>query len=92
MRTLRAFWTDHADAEATLRAWYMDARRSEWKTPQDIKVVYPNASVLPENRVVFNVRGNTYRLVVAVNYEFGAIYVRFVGTHAEYDKIDARTI
>jgi mRNA interferase HigB len=73
-------------------AWYRDAARAEWLTPQDIKDAYVNASFLADNRVVFNIRGNTYRLVVAVRYEIGIIFVRFVGTHAQYDKIDATTI
>jgi mRNA interferase HigB len=92
LRTLREFWTSHADAEDTLRAWYADAKQAEWKTPEDIKAVYANASVLGHNRVVFNFRGNTYRLIVAINYQIGIIYIRFVGTHAEYDKVDAETI
>ena len=91
-RTLREFWTDHADAETALRAWYSDAEKAEWKTPEDIKQTYANASILGNNRVVFNIRGNTYRLIVAINYAFGIVYIRFVGTHTEYDKVDAETI
>jgi mRNA interferase HigB len=91
-RTLREFWTNHADAETALRAWYADAEKAEWTTPEDIKDTYANASILGNNRVVFNIRGNTYRLVVAINYAFGIVYIRFIGTHAEYDKIDAETI
>jgi len=92
LRTLREFWTTHADAEEALRAWYADARQAEWKTPADIRAVYANASIAGHNRVVFNIRGNTYRLIVAINYRFGIVYIRFVGTHAEYDKVDAETI
>lgn len=92
LRTLREFWTAHADAEEALRAWYADARQAEWKTPGDIRAVYANARILSNNRVVFNIRGNTYRLIVAINYGYRTVYVRFVGTHAEYDKVDAETI
>ena|SRR5579859_7355593 len=92
LRTLREFWTDHSGAEAALRAWHADARHADWKTPEDIKATYANASILGNNRVVFNIRGNTYRLIVAVNYAFGIVYVRFVGTHAEYDRVNAETI
>jgi mRNA interferase HigB len=89
---LREFWLSQADAEDALRAWYADAQHADWKTPADIRAVYANASVLANNRVVFNIRGNTYRLIVAIHYASGIVYVRFVGTHAEYDRIDAETI
>ncbi len=92
LRTLREFWTDHADVEAALRAWYADAKRADWKTPEDIKAVYASASILSANRVVFNLRGNNYRLIVAINYGVGIIYIRFVGTHTAYDKINAETV
>lgn len=92
LRTLREFWTDHADVEAALRAWYADAKRADWKTPEDIKAVYASASILSANRVVFNLRGNNYRLIVAINYGVGIVYIRFVGTHAAYDKINAETV
>jgi mRNA interferase HigB len=92
LRTLREFWTQHADAEGALRAWYDDTRKAHWRSPQDIKREYANASILGSNRVVFNIRGNTYRLIVAANYAAGIVYVRFIGTHAEYDKINAETI
>lgn len=75
-----------------MRAWYADARRANWKSPNDIKATYANASIVANNRVVFNIRGNQYRLVVAVNYAFEVVYVRFVGTHSAYDRIDAETI
>ena len=92
LRTLREFWTSHADAEEALRAWHADARRAHWRSPADIRANYANASILANNRVVFNIRGNTYRLIVAVNYPLEIVYIRFVGTHAEYDRIDAATI
>nr|WP_232225055.1 type II toxin-antitoxin system HigB family toxin [Dactylococcopsis salina] len=64
----------------------------QWQTPADIKRVYANASILPNNRVVFNIKGNDYRLIVHVRYDIGIIFIRFVGTHQEYDKVDATTI
>lgn len=91
-KTLRAFWERHPDAEAALKAWYHDTRSATWKTPNDIRQVYATASIIANNRVVFNIRGNQYRLVVAVNYTHEIVYIRFVGTHHEYDRIDATTI
>ncbi len=91
-RTLREFWERHTDAEDALTAWYQDASRATWRTPDDIRALYATASFVPNNRVVFNIRGNSYRLVVHVVYRTGRVYVRFVGTHAEYDRIDAETV
>jgi len=90
--TLRAFWEQQPDAQQALEAWYHDARRSVWKSPADIKDVYRNASIVANNRVVFNIKGNQYRLVVAVNYKFGIVYIRFVGTHQQVDRIDVTTV
>lgn len=92
LRTLRAFWERHPRAETPLRGWYAEANRATWRTPADIKTAHRNASFLPNNRVVFNIKGNDYRLVVAVRYTSTTMFIRFVGTHAEYDKIDAETI
>lgn len=89
---LRTFWEAHPDAETPLRSWYAVASRAVWKTPADIKVAYRNASFTGNNRVVFNIKGNDYRLVVAVRYGHGLMFVRFVGTHRQYDKIDVETI
>jgi mRNA interferase HigB len=75
-----------------LEAWYSDARRATWRSPSDIKDTYRNASIVGKNRVVFNIKGNSYRLVVAVQYEHGIVFVRFVGTHRDYDRIDADTV
>jgi mRNA interferase HigB len=85
-RTLREFWLRHADAEEALRAWFADTRRAHWKTPAEVRATYANASIVGNNRVVFNIRGNNYRLVVAIRYELEIVYIRFVGTHAEYDQ------
>ena len=92
LSTLRDFWTKHADAEMPLRAWHALASRADWSTPADIKAAYRNASFTANNRVVFNIKGNDYRLVVAVRYDKGLMYIRFVGTHREYDRIDVETI
>jgi mRNA interferase HigB len=91
-KNLRDFWKRHADAEQPLKAWHKEAALSVWKSPADVKRLYPSASILPDHRVVFNIKGNTYRLVVAVRYEFHLVYIRFIGTHSQYDVIDARTI
>jgi mRNA interferase HigB len=92
LKTLRAFWEQNPNARQALLAWYQDASRAKWQSPADIKRVYRNASILPNNRVVFNIKGNHYRLVVAIKYEFGIVYIRFIGTHPTYDRIDAETI
>lgn len=91
-KVLREFWERHPDSRQALQAWYADARQAAWQTPAEIKEVYRNASIIANNRVVFNIRGNRYRLVVAINYEYGIAYIRFVGTHEAYDRIDAATI
>jgi len=91
-KTLREFWKIHADAEQPLKAWHAKAKLAEWKTSNDIKNDYRNASFVANNRIIFNIKGNTYRLVVTINYDFGIIYIRFVGNHKDYDKIDTTTI
>jgi mRNA interferase HigB len=93
-RALRDFWRipKYADAEQPLKAWYRETRKVEWKTSQAIKAQYRSASFLRHNRVVFNIAGNKYRLVVKLNYAFGIVYIRFVGTHKQYDAIDPETI
>jgi mRNA interferase HigB len=91
-KRLSEFWAEHRDAEGPLRAWYSEVKQARWETSQDILDHYRTARTLPDNRVVFKIRRNRYRLVVKVNYNGGIVYIRFVGTHAEYDKIDAETI
>lgn len=90
--TLRAFWECHRTAEQPLKAWYDEARRAQWLTPQDIRDHYASASFVGGNRVVFNIKGNDYRLIVAVAWRFQAVYIKFIGTHAQYDRIDAATV
>jgi mRNA interferase HigB len=89
---LKAFWEQHPDAEQPLLAWIDEAKKAKWQSPSDIKAQYRNASILKSRRVVFTIKGNAYRLVVAVAYRYGALYVKFVGTHAQYDAIDADTV
>lgn len=90
--TLREFWLKHPEAAPSAQAWYRETRLRDWEGPSAIKRVSATASFLRDNRVVFNLCGNKYRLVVRVNYAYRAVYVRFIGTHAEYDKIDAERI
>lgn len=92
LKRLRLFWEKHPDTEEPLRAWHAVARRAQWRTPVDIRADYGNASFVGNNRVVFNIKGNDYRLIVIVEYRMGRLFVRFVGTHAEYDRIDAERI
>ena len=92
LKTLRLFWEQHPDAQQALQAWYRDTKRATWHTPADIKNVYRNASIVGNHRVVFNIRGNQYRLVVAINYPHGIVYIRFIGSHDDYNTIDATAI
>ncbi len=92
VKALRDFWDKHPDAEQALRVWNADVSRAVWKNPSDIKRLYPTASLLSENRVMFNIRGNNYRLVINVVYRLSRVYIHFVGTHNDYDKIDAGTM
>ncbi|MES2389915.1 MAG: type II toxin-antitoxin system HigB family toxin [Bacteroidota bacterium] len=89
---LRDFWLTHPDAEKQLKEWYKVAVKSDWKNPYEIKSLYPKTSIIPGDRLVFNIKGNTYRLIVKISYHYQMIYVRFIGTHSEYDKIDVATI
>ncbi|MBK1714842.1 type II toxin-antitoxin system HigB family toxin [Rubrivivax gelatinosus] len=91
---LEAFWLNplYRNSEQALKAWYAEAARASWTCPQDIKNQYRSASFVGNNRVVFNIKGNDYRLIVALAYDFGALYIKFVGTHQQYDAIDAATV
>ena len=90
--TLRAFWELHPEAEQPLKAWYEEATNARWTQPADIKAQYRSASVLKNRRVVFNIKGNDYRLIVAIAYQLQIVYVKFVGTHQAYDAVDAETV
>ena len=89
---MRDFWEHHSDSEQYLKTWSDTARNSKWLSPNDVKQTYVTASILKNGRVVFNIKGNSYRLIVKFNYENQWALIRFIGTHAEYDKIDAETI
>jgi mRNA interferase HigB len=91
-RALNDFWALHLDAEKPLLAWYREVEKEDWDTPAKVKTRYRAASIVGGNRVVFNIKGNKYRLVVRINYPYRVVYIRFVGTHAEYDKIDAEDV
>ena len=90
--TLREFWQKYPDSEQSLKAWFYDVKSANWQSPSDIKNVYANASIIANNRVVFNIRGNRYRLIVHVRYDIGIVFIRFIGTHQDYDKIDSTII
>ncbi len=95
LSTLRTFWEKHpgtADVREPVLAWYRHVLQADWATPADVKADFRSASILKEGRVVFNLAGNKYRLVVWINYAYRIVYVRFIGTHAQYDRIDARKI
>ena len=87
--TLREFWERHPDTEETLQSWYKVAEQATWNTPADVRRSCANARVIGRDRVIFNIRGNNYRLVVRIDYPLKKVYVRFIGTHAEYDRINA---
>ena len=92
--TLRNFWTlpGRGDAEQPLRTWVQVARAADWSNPAEVKLMFRSADILPNDRVVFNIAGNKYRLVVWINYPYRVVYIRFVGTHRQYDSVDAQSI
>ena len=89
---LREFWEIHNDSEEQLKIWYKEASNATWNSPNDIKNEYARASILKDNRVIFNICGNKYRLVAKIQYKRQWVFIRFIGTHSEYDKIDANNI
>jgi len=94
IKTLRVFWSDpeFSDSEEPLKSWYAIAKSADWAKPQDVKNQFGNASIVKDNRVVFNIAGNKYRLIVKFNYPYKVGYIRFIGTHKQYDAIDAEKI
>ena len=94
LRNLESYWQqpNRNDAEGSLKAWFAEAKLAQWTTPQDVKNQYANASIIAIKRVVFNIKGNDYRLIVAIAYRMQYVHVKFMGTHAEYDKVDAATV
>ncbi|MEQ9466776.1 MAG: type II toxin-antitoxin system HigB family toxin [Ekhidna sp.] len=91
-KILRDFWARHEDAEQALKTWYREASKADWKNPNEVKNQYIKASILKNNRVVFNICGNSYRLIVKINYDRSWVFVRFIGTHSEYDNVDVGNI
>ena len=91
-RTLREFWVRHSDAETALQSWHRKTERAHWNSPSELVAYNARASVVGSNRAVFRIKGNDYRLVVEVNYRRQIVFIRFIGTHAEYDRIDVREV
>ncbi|OFX28149.1 MAG: addiction module toxin RelE [Bacteroidetes bacterium GWA2_31_9] len=91
-KTLKEFWSIHNDVENQLKSWIFNIENSTWKSFNDVKQIYRSADLLKDNRIVFNIKGNDYRLIVKVNFDRGQVYIKFIGTHSEYDKIDANTV
>ena len=91
---LREFWQKpgHRDAEQPLKAWFREAQKADWLSPAQVKAAFRNASIVANDRIVFNIAGNKYRLVVRVNYPYRILYIRFVGTHHDYDKINVSEV
>jgi mRNA interferase HigB len=87
-KILRDFWDKHADSEEQLKTWFKEALKTNWTSPADIKSEYPKASILKDRKVIFNICGNKYRLIVRINYKRGWVFILYIGTHLEYDKID----
>ena len=92
IKILKEFWTNYPDSEQHLKAWVDEVKQAKWQQPADIKSKYRSASVLKNRRIVFNIKGNDYRLIVSVAYRFSAVYIKFIGTHKQYDKVDAEII
>ena len=91
-KTLKKYGEDVPDAKGLLDAWYHEAVKADWKTPNDVKEQYRNASILKGGRVVFNIAGNKFRLITWINYQLNIVFIKFIGTHAEYDKINAEEV
>lgn len=92
IKNLKDFWEQHPDAKGVLKAWVDEAKHAAWQSSHDIKARYPRASILGNKRVVFDIKGNDFRLIVSVAYRFGAVYIKFIGTHADDDKVNAETV
>jgi len=92
-RTLKKFWTKHNQAESLLRVWYALVHRAEWASPADVKQDFgTTVDFVGDNRVIFDIGGNKYRLVVRISYTFKRVLIKFIGTHQEYDRIDPETV
>ncbi|MCX6279928.1 MAG: type II toxin-antitoxin system HigB family toxin [Bacteroidetes bacterium] len=91
-KILKEFWEKYSDSEQQLKSWYREASKATWKNPTDVKNEYPKASILKSGRVIFNICGNKYRLVIKVNYLRQWVFIRFIGAHIDYDKIDSEKV
>ncbi len=91
-KKLREFWEQHADSEEQLKSWYRETEKATWRNINELKTNYPGASILKDNKIVFNIKGNNYRLIVKFNFDYQISWILFVGTHAEYDKINANEL
>ena len=91
-KTLQAFWTRHPPARGPLTSWYNHVKAADWRSPQDVRDDFRSADFVGDNRVIFDVGGNKYRVVVRISYTFKQVLVKFVGTYAEYDRIDVETV
>lgn len=91
-KTFRDFWKRHPDSEQPLKAWHQEVKEAEWAAPVQLKERYPSASILEDNRVVFNIGGNKYRLIAWVRYRQNMVFVKWLGTHAEYERVDAQKV
>jgi mRNA interferase HigB len=91
-KTLKEFWDRHPNSEQQLKTWFKEVKNAEWENVNIIKTAYPALSILNGNRFVFNIKGNHYRLIVKINFDYQIVWIRFIGTHSEYDKIDANKI
>ena len=91
-KTLQDFWIKHSESKEQLNSWIYDVEHTDWKTTHDVKERYPKADILKNNRIVFNIKGNSYRLIVKVEYDRKQVYIKFIGTHSEYDIVDANTV
>ena len=92
IKTLKEYWQKHTDIESQLKVWFAEMKAGVFKSPADIKRRYPSADIIAGNRVIFNIKGNHYRLVVKIHYNRQIVYIRFIGTHDEYNSIDVETI
>ncbi|MCZ2460419.1 MAG: type II toxin-antitoxin system HigB family toxin [Chitinophagales bacterium] len=91
-KILREFWKKHTDCEQQLKAWFQEAAKAEWRNPNEIKTEYPSASIIGNDRIVFNIKGNSYRLIVKINFDYQVVWIRFIRTNSEYDKVNTKTI
>jgi len=92
LKTIKEFWINHPETEQPLKAWFDEVKKANWETPNDLASQFANVRTIKNDRAVFKIKGNKYRLVAAIKYDFKIAYIRFIGTHAEYDKINAEEI